>query len=383
MNAPLRLNGLVWGHRRAIQPMKALTSAFSAFRPDITIEWQVRSLADFEHQSLTDVARACDMVLLDHPFSAEIVASGSFLPLSGLGLGCDLADAPSFIGSSLASYRYGGSVWAVPVDGASQHAAYRPDLMESTTLPRNWDEVLALGAGLRRAGLWLGLAALTPHAGLVLAALMANLGKSWETDPDQPFKIDRDGFTEAYDLLSQLVSFCPPEIADWNAIDLHEAMTTRDDIVYCPCVFGYATYAEAGSRRMAFANFPGPRAPHAAGAVLGGAGLAISRRTAAPKAALDFAAYCAGAAAQSRIAFHHGQPARIEGWSDPEADRQLGGYLSAARTTLESAWIRPRTCGFISFQDRAGRRIAEALATRRPVKSLWADVEALVGTVNP
>lgn len=379
----VRLKGLVWGHRRATEPMKALTSAFSAVRPDITLDWQVRSLADFEHQALSDVASACDIVLLDHPFAAEIVASGAFLPLSGLGLGCDLTDAASFIGASLASYRFGGSVWAVPVDGACQHAAYRPDLMSGHALPLGWDDVLTLGAALRREGRWLGLAALTPHAGLVLAALMANLGRPWQTDPDLAFAVDRGGFAEAYDLLTQLIAFCPPEVTDWNAIHLHDAMTTRDDIVYCPCVFGYATYAEPGPRRLAFADFPGPRAPHPAGAVLGGAGLAVSRRTAAPEAALACAAFCAEAATQSLIAFHHGQPARIEAWSAAEADRRLGGYLSAVRKTIDAAWVRPRTRGYIPFQAHFGRLIAEALRTRRPVRGLWADVEALLGTVNP
>jgi multiple sugar transport system substrate-binding protein len=360
--------------------MAELSRRFASARPEVAFEWRERPLSTFEHQDIAEVAGACDLVLIDHPFMGDLVGSGAFQPLSGLGIGCDRSDASGFVGPSLPSYRFGGATWAVPVDGAAQHAAFRPDLIGEVP-PTNWDEALSLGRTLRRRGLWVGFAALTPHAGLALGALMANLGTPWEADADSPFAIDREGFAAAYAMMAELVALCPPEIFRWNAIDLHEAMTARDDIGYCPCVFGYATYAEPGPRRLAFAGFPGPRAPHSAGGVLGGAGLAVPRG--AQAAAIDFAAFCATAEAQRGLALHHGQAARHEEWEDPASDQRLGGYFGGVRATLEAAWVRPRLRGYPAFQERLGRLVAEGLESRRPAATLWPEAAALAARVNP
>src|SRR3546814_5296696 len=50
-------------------------------------------------------------------------------------------DAES-IGPSLASYRYEGKHWALPLDAATQVMARRADLAGQA--PRTWDDVLAL-----------------------------------------------------------------------------------------------------------------------------------------------------------------------------------------------------------------------------------------------
>jgi multiple sugar transport system substrate-binding protein len=170
--AGIVLKGLSWGHRRATGPLTPLVARFRQQRPDIEVEWTVRPLSDFEHQGLAGVAELFDLIIYDHPFSGDLLASGAFVPLDQYLPGLTPADDAKFAGPSLTSYRYGGAVWGAPIDGATQHALYRADLMRGRTLPEKWSDVLALGRALRQDGFWLGFAGETPHAGLVVGALM-------------------------------------------------------------------------------------------------------------------------------------------------------------------------------------------------------------------
>jgi multiple sugar transport system substrate-binding protein len=383
----IKLKGLIWGHRRAVGPAEALSEQFCHANPSIQIEWTVRSLASFEHQSLEVLAKDYDLIVYDHPFSGSIVETAAFAPLTPeMDLPVGTGDAGVWAGPSLASYRFGGSVWGLPVDAATQHAVYRSDLLAKTgrSIPENWQQVLALGKAVKADGLYLGIAALAPHAVLVIAALMANMGKPWSTDPDQPFSIDKAAFLEAYELLVELMQYVPQEALGWNAIDLHDAMVERDDIVYCPCVYGYATYGEADHKhRLSFADFAGAAAPCHAGTVLGGAAMGLSRECRNMDEAVSFLRFTASDHAQTeQIAMHHGQPARIEPWDDSAVDQRFNGFFSSTRLSIETAWTRPRFRGYPKFQQDAGEIVARTLAENRGAEAAWDEICPMLNTVN-
>lgn len=381
----ITLRGLSWGHRRANGPLGPLSDAVTALHPEIAITWIVRPLSDFEHQSLPELASVYDLIIYDHPFSGSIVESGAFLALSGRdGLPTGLDDRSHWVGPTLDSYRFGGTVWGLPIDAATQHAVWRADLLGPESLPDSWQAAVALGPRLRRQGRYLGLAVTAPHAVLTIASLMANLGCPWETRPDQPFAIDRAGFAEAYGQVRALLACCPAEALSWNAIDLHEAMVARDDIAYCPCVYGYATYGEADQRRrLSFAPFAGLAAPFHAGATLGGTALAVSRTTVQAGACLAFLGFAAGARAQcDLIPSRHGQPAAVAAWHDPAIDARFNGFFSATRGTVDASWVRPRHRGYISFQAAAGAIVAAGLRDGAGAGAVWAGVAPLLPAVN-
>jgi multiple sugar transport system substrate-binding protein len=383
----VKLKGLIWGHRRAVGPAEALSEQFCRTHSTTQIEWTVRSLASFEHQSLDMLARDYDLIVYDHPFSGSLVETAAFAPLTPeMDLPLGTQDAAMWAGPSLASYRFGGSVWGLPIDAATQHAAYRSDLLDKTgkAVPENWLQVLELGKALKDEDLYLGMAALAPHAVLVIAALMANMGKPWSTDPDLPFSIDQAAFLEAYEMLAEFMQYVPQEALGWNAIDLHDAMIARDDIVYCPCVYGYATYGEADyNHRLSFADFAGTMEPYHAGTVLGGAAMGLSRGCRHMDEAITFLRFAASERAQTeQIAMHHGQPARIEAWDDPAVNQRFNGFFSATRQTIETAWTRPRFCGYPKFQQDAGEIVARTLAENRGAEAAWNEIHPLLKTVN-
>jgi multiple sugar transport system substrate-binding protein len=350
----IRLRGMTWQHRRAIDPLVRTLPGFARERPDIAVAWDARPLAGFEFTPVEELAERFDLVILDHPFCGQIAATRSLLPLDDIVASEGLEDA--FVGASLASYRYDGRTWALPVDAACQVAVCRPDLMAAldATPPRTWEEMFAFGAAAARRGLKLAIALAGVHALMTFFTLCASQRRPCATDPAEPL-FDRDAAVASLAAMRRLLALCPPEVLDWNSIALHEAMVARDDLVWCPAVYCYAAYAEADMRRpLRFADLPGLIEPTSRGSTIGGAGVGVSARTAHPAAAFAYVRYLMRADTQRAFAVHHGQPALVETWEDPAIDVRFGGCFAATRATMERCWIRPRYDGYLAFQKQAG-----------------------------
>lgn len=361
--SPLRLRGMTWNHRRALDPLLATQAMFAERHPGIEIDWSSRPLQGFEFTPVAELAKSYDVIILDHPFCGDIAAANCLLPLDGI-----LADeTPSaFVGRSLETYVHEGTTWALPVDAACQVAVSRPDLMARLdgAPPMDWAGLLDLGRMATRRGMKLAIGLRGVHSLMTFFTLCANLGRPCATSPGESL-VDPLTARAALEHLRELLTLCPREALDWNSIALHDAMAGRDDLVFCPAVYCYATYAEADQRRpLRFHDFPGPRG--APGSTIGGTGLGISAYCAHPEAALTYARFAATAAAQSAFARHHGQPARLECWRDPGINARFGGcYLDTLRT-MEGCWIRPRFAGYLGFQAEAGELVEHHLRGEIP-----------------
>jgi multiple sugar transport system substrate-binding protein len=353
------LRGITWDHRRAGDPLAATLPAFRRSHPDVDVAWQARSLHGFEFAPVAELARDYDLIILDHPFCGEIAQSKCLLALDDLLDGLDAA----FVGPTLASYRYDGRLWALPVDAACQVAVSRPDLMAELDqpVPRTWEDMFALASTSSRRGLRLAVALKGVHGLMTFFTLCANLGAPCATEPGEPL-VERAIAREALEAMRQLVALCPAEALDWNSIALHDAMAARDDLVYCPAVYCYATYAEAGvGRPLRFHDLPGLGSADPRGSTIGGTALGVSAFCQEPEAALSYARFLLQPETQAAFALHHGQPARAEAWDRPEIDLRFGGCFSATRRTMEACWIRPRYDGYLAFQARGGELVERHL----------------------
>ncbi|MCA3574579.1 MAG: extracellular solute-binding protein [Aestuariivirga sp.] len=352
MGGKIRLRGMTWDHRRAVDPLLAARQPFEQEHPDIVIDWHARPLSGFEFTPVDELARTYDLIVLDHPFMGEVARSGCLVPLSPL----RLADG-DFVGPSLATYRMAGEVWAVPIDAACQVAVSRADLMLrlGAVPPRDWTELLKLGRLARGQGLHLAIGLKGVHSLMTFFTLMANLGTPCATAPDAPL-FDPAAARHALGLMRDLLAFCPPEVLDWNSIALHDQMAARSDLVFCPAVYCYATYAEADHPRpLRFHDLPGPLGPR--GSTIGGTGLAVSAASAHREAALAYARFAAQLSTQIGFAHHHGQPARRECWEDAGINTRFGGCYADSRATMDQCWIRPRYDSYLRFQKLAGNLI--------------------------
>ncbi len=374
--ADIRLRGMTWEHRRAVDPLLHTLDGFRAVRPDVEVDWSSRPLHGFEFTPVAELAESYDLIILDHPFCGDIAASACLRPLDELvTAGLDGA----FVGPSLASYRHDGHVWSLPVDAACQVAAGRADLLRSLgrPAPRSWPELLELGARARSRGLWLAIGLKGVHSLMTFFTLCANQGRPCAVERGQPL-VDRAAAQAALAAIRALLDYCPPEALDWNSIALHDVMTARDDLVYCPAVYCYATYAEADMRRpLRFFDLPGLAGPDPRGSTIGGAGIGVSASCAAPEAALDYVGYLMAPATQRAFALNHGQPAAASVWEDAEINARFGDCYESTRRTIEAAWIRPRYPGYLAFQAAGGTLIEQHLRGALSEAALLDRLEAL------
>ena len=369
----VKLRGMTWDHRRAIDPLLGTMPMFQAKHPHVEITWFSRPLSGFEFTSVDALALEYDFIILDHPFTGAIAASQSLVPLDHI-----VAQAGDpFVGPSLDSYRMNGSLWALPVDAACQVSVSRPDLMQKldATVPVNWRGLMELGAKARQQGLWLAIGLKGVHGLMTFFTLIANLGAPCATQRDKEFA-DRDAAHEALALMRDLLRFCPPAGLDWNSIDLHDRMVERDDLVFCPAVYCYATYAEADQRRpLRFHDLPGPRGP--AGSTIGGTGLGVSAHTRHLPEALAYAGFAIETATQRSFASYHGQPAHRDVWEDSAINASLGDCFRATRATMEACWIRPRYQGYLEFQAKGGELVEAHLRSQITADALLAELQRL------
>lgn len=370
------LRGITWAHRRAIDPLVDSAAQFARAHPEIAVDWSARPLSGFEFQPVDELARDYDLIVLDHPFMGEVARLGCLAPLDEL---IDGALEGAFVGATLASYRTAGRLWAVPIDTACQVSVCRPDLLArcGEPPPRSWPDMLALGERIAPHGLLLAVALAGVHSLMTFFSLSANLGRPCGGDPEGPF-IDPDTAAAALDAMRRLLALAPAEALDWNSIAVQDAMAARDDLVFCPAVYGFATYAEDDCEHpLAFGDFAGLRAPYGAGSTLGGAGLAVSAGCRQREAAFAYVSYLLEAETQRRFAAQHGQPARTEAWEDAAIDARFGGFYRGTRASIEQAWIRPRHDGYLRFQKEAGTLIEAHLRGEGSETDLIAALEAL------
>ena len=377
----IHLKGLTWDHPRATSPLFAANRVLNEIQPDVILSWEVQPLSSFEDRPISEAAGAYDLIIFDHPHVGEIAEGRLLRPVDLSFPDTSLLDA-DFVGPSLKSYRYGGHVWGLPLDAACQVSCARPDLIRALvdSSPTDWAMVLELGEQALRNNLRLAMAFAGVHSLMTLLTLCANQEAPLAMRSVIAFA-DRDAVRTSLLAMRGLLTFCAPESLNWNSIAVQEAMTTRDDLVFCPAVYGFSSYGHRNrKRRLDYGNLPGIR-KGAAGSTLGGAGIGISAYSRHPEAAFAAARFLTSARIQEEvIASNDGQPSRVNAWESLEVNRISGQFYEQTRRTIEQAWIRPCFNGYLRFQ-RAGGRAVEAYlrahtsieATINSLETLWSD----------
>jgi len=350
----ITLRGITWDHPRGRAPLEASVADWRE-RTGVNVRWDARSLKDFGDAPLERLAGEYDLLVLDHPHSGVAAASGAVLPYESLLEPVLLAAlAAGSAGPSYLSYHYAGQQWALPVDAACQVSSRRMDLWpEGTLLPTAWIEVFELANRLRKQNRWVGVALCPPDTLCSTLTLCAQAG--------DPFREGVDGFpktetlVQALETLRELVALCHPNSLGWNPIRLYDHMANNEDVVYCPLAFGYTNYARlnAAGAQLAFGGVPG-----GPGALLGGAGLAVSASGAHPHEAAAYAAWVCGEAFQkSGYTKAEGQPGHRTAWTDAASNAMAGGFFSGTWATLTAASVRPRHAKWPIFQEFLGDRV--------------------------
>lgn len=358
------LKGIAWDHERGFGCLHRTAELFAEAHPGLRVQWDKRSLRDFGEGPIDTLAERYDLIIVDHPFSGHARHSGSLVDLRPL---LDAKEIETLledsVGPSTASYHYDGGIYALPTDAAAQIASYRPDLLQEigASVPRTHAKVLELARAARQAGKAIATPACPIDAMCLVLTFAANLGR--------PLAPDADRFIAAPELeavlaqVEELVAASDPRSVNWNPIQMYEEMATSDSIVYCPYAFGYSNYARSDrARPILAANIAGPGADPRRGALLGGAGCAVTRSCTDLDAAVTYLRWLHQPEFQRGAYFETGgQPGLRSAWLDPRVNAMSRNFFLDSLETLDKAYLRPRWYGFIPFFEEAGKAVNQHL----------------------
>lgn len=275
----ITLKGMTWSHPRGYDPMVACAEDWLK-RTGVSVEWDKRSLQDFESFPVEELARRYDLIVIDHPHVGQITAENCLAPLDVASREAGFsALAKGSVGKSFPSYNWQGRQWAFPIDAATQVLAFRPDRLAAP--PTTWAEVLDLA----RAGEAL-LPLRPPHSLMCLFSLCGNLGRPCSVERDQPF-VDAEIGVQAIEMIRELAALVAPACIGMDPIAVLDHMgEAGSPYTVSPLIYGYVSYSlqDFRANRIAFADMPVAGANGPVGSALGGTGIAVSafRKTARP-----------------------------------------------------------------------------------------------------
>ena len=362
------LRGITWDHPRGYQPLRAIAARWQTIG-NAEVKWYIRSLKEFGDCPIETLINTNDLIILDHPYVGNAASGKLLLPL-------ERYLSPAFldiqrqesIGEAFESYWYDNHCWALPIDAAAQVTAYRKDLTDAIgwKLP---EETLRLNEAAMElpAKYKVGIPLCPTDAWCVFLTLCAQYSNG------QVFTESGVG-TEAGEWaigqIRQWRTFLHPFSYDMNPVEMLEFMSREDEILYVPFIFGYTNYARKGwgKKLIHFGNVPRYDVKGIS-SLMGGAGLAISAKSAHIKECVDFIQFILSVDVQKGLYYNNGgQPAHLSAWMDEENNRDCSGFFSDTLDTMKQAFVRPRHAGFNSFQEKAASLIHECLRDHSPGK---------------
>ncbi len=328
--------------------MVATAAAYESMTDvDVSITWEARTLKEFGVLSVEELARQFDLIVIDHPHIGTMADTSCVVALD------DYVDAATWSslaaqspGGSHQSYRHAGHQWALAIDAACQTSARRADRLP--TAPKTWDDVIDLAQGGQV--MW-PLCAVDAAASFM--TLTMALGEACGGSPDYfaSRAVGRWALATMYDVARP----SDPACLKANPIHVLDAFANTDDYLYAPLAFCYVNYSrdDHAGHRVAFGDIPTvQKSATPRGALLGGAGLAVSAYSDFVEDAVAYALYVASADVQSDLYFYSGgQPAHHSAWSSRSLDAASGGFFSGVGPVLTNSWTRPNRPGFAAFQN--------------------------------
>lgn len=358
--------GLTWDHPRGAEALRR--AVMEAEAPRCEIVWDTQPLEGFESAPICDNAARYDLLVLDHPHLGEALGCGALLPLEEVFTSADLDRwKHGTVGESFASYQMDDRSWALPLDAATQvSVAADPGI----DMPTTWADAVALARDVDTV-----LPTSGPHLFLTLCSIALANGEE-PGRGDEFLTVEAVG--EGLQTIGAFIDPHRPPPPLHNPIVVLEQMSQPGGPVYCPHVYGYVNYAQAGlPRPLLFADAPTGRSGRR-GSVLGGTGIAISSRCRPDDGLVQHLRWLLDDATQCTfIPQHAGQPSAIAAWRDPLVDKASTGFYSRTADTVDEAWIRPRFDGAVTFQRSASECVREAVLGDRDARLLAAELTRL------
>lgn len=369
----INLKGIAWNHSRGFTSVVATAQRFEELNPEVRITWEKRSLQAFADASLDVLTSQYDILIMDNPHVSIAARDKVLLPFD------DYLDSEFLkelemqsVGKSHASYHVNNKQWTLATDAATPIATWREDLLakENIQVPKTWQELLTLSKTGRVAFASIPIDTLMHHYMMCQALGSAVFESKTEVAP-------RQIMIEAIKTYKELLDLAPKYCLEMNPIKMAELMTQTDEIVYSPFNYGYSNYSRKNFAKHTLkagglVTFNGTRLR----STLGGAGIAVSSKTAHAEVAMRYAQFTALENTQAGIYFEcGGQPGHRKAWLNDEVNGQCKNFFKDTLQTLDEAFMRPQYYGYMHFQDEASPVIHDAVSGK-------VSVEAAVDQMN-
>ena len=325
--------------------MVATSMQFCERHPGVEIIWEKRPLQAFADRPLEQMVDEYDLMVVDHPHAGVAAKSGLLLPLDNQGFDKQLAQlAEESCGVSHSSYEFGERQWALAIDAATPISAYREDLIGAVLT--TWSEVRNLAE--QGQVIW----PLVPiNALMSFYNLLASLGEPFG---ENGAGVELGTGITVLEEMRSVSRHLPDECFSMDPINAYEWLASRSDRSYVPYLYGYTNYSRRGFRShlVKAANIPALGNQGPIGSPIGGAGIAISAKSAYRDIALEYAYWIASADCQRGVFFEAGgQPANIAAWTDETCNSVSHNFFADTLDTLKASSLRPRHDGYMAFQD--------------------------------
>ena len=353
------INGIAWDHPRGFDPMVATAKEFANRYPEVEILWDKRPLQAFADRPIENMAFEYDLMVIDHPHVGEASRKNLLLELDSFNEFKDKIDilSKNSVGLSYQSYHFNNHQYALAIDAAAPVAAYKIGALDE--LPFTFEQVLSLAE--KSLVIW---PAKPVDAISCFNTIAANIGHAINSTEHE--FIDRGIGITILKMMKKLSSLVPKDCLEMNPINALDYMSSNNDKVYCPLLYGYSNYSRKNFRDglIKFTNIPSfdENINNCKGAQIGGTGLAISKETKNIEIALEYVFWVASEECQKNSYYYlGGQPAHIEAWKDKNINNNCNNFFINTLETLENSWLRPRFDGYMYFQDIAGTIINDYL----------------------
>ena len=318
----IKLKGMTWDHPRGYDPMIATSNEFSLKNSgNITISWDKRSLQAFADRPIEEMTDEYDLIVIDYPHVGEVAAKNLLAQFDTPSYDDKLSKLKSeSVGRSFESYRVDDHQWALPIDAATQVAAYRKDLIGS--LPKNWNDLIDLAK--QEKVIW----PLKPvHAISSFYSIYNNIGVIF--NPSNRDFIVKDQGIETLKMMKNIADLLPKECFEMDPIDTAESMSENNHIVYCPYLYGFSNYSRQDFRAniLIYTNVIDLSGKGSVGTHLGGTGIAVSAQSKNKNYAMDYAYWIAGSDCQKKTYYENGgQPGNAVAWEDQKINYETNSF---------------------------------------------------------
>ena len=349
------LKGMTWDHARGFDPMVASAKKFCSENPDVKIIWEKRSLQAFADRPIELMAFDYDLMVIDHPHVGEASRKDLIYELNhseDYKNELKILEQES-VGLSHQSYNFNDNQYALAIDAAAPVSSYRKDLLNN--IPKTFEDVIQLAE--KSLVMW----PIKPVDAISsFNTIAANLGNP--INSKEGVFIELSIANSILEMMKKLADLVPRECLSMNPIETLDYMSTNDDILYCPLLYGYSNYSRLNFREslIHFTDIPSfnGKENNCSGSQLGGTGLAISKSTKHLKTALKYSFWVASANCQRELYYDSGgQPGNVLAWRDDKINENCNNFFKNTLKTLDKSWLRPRYDGYMYYQDKAGTLI--------------------------